>query len=180
LEYYPKGCFALKKWYVIFTHTGRENKLKDLITTIYSTEEVNPLVPFRKLKERKKGVETIKTRTLFPGYIFIKAQMSSELYRSMIQIPSIVRLLKTDSEPAHVSDEEMRPILELTYDSEVIGFSKGIRIGSKVEIIDGPLKHFEGRIITIDSRKGRAKVCLDLLGSSKRVDLGLIILRQKF
>jgi transcriptional antiterminator NusG len=169
---------VLKKWFVIFTLTGSERRVKKLISSIYSTEEVNPLVPLRRLKELKKGVEIIKMRTVFPGYVFINARMSNELYRSMIQIPSIVRLLKADSEPAHVPDEEMRPILQLTADSEVIGFSKGIRIGTKVKIIDGPLKDFEGQIISIDARKGRAKVCLDLLGRGKKVDLGLIVLRQ--
>lgn len=168
----------LKKWFVIYTFTGSEKKVEKLISNIFPNEEVKPLVPLRRLREQKKGVETIKTRTLFPGYVFINAHMSNELYRNMVQIPSIVRLLKADSEPVHVPDEEMRPILELTADSKVIGFSKGIKVGTKVKIIDGPLKDFEGRIITIDARKGRAKVCLDLLGRGKKVDLGLIVLRQ--
>ncbi|MGI6486210.1 MAG: antiterminator LoaP [Tepidanaerobacteraceae bacterium] len=168
----------LKKWFVIYTLTGNEDRVKKLISTIYPREEVKPLVPSRRLKEIKQGVETVKTRTMFPGYVFIETNLSNELYRSMMRIPSIVKLLKVDSEPVPVPDEEMHPILKLTADSEIIGFSKGIRIGTKVKIIDGPLKSFEGRIISIDARKGRAKVCLDLLGEGKRVDLGLVVLKD--
>jgi transcriptional antiterminator NusG len=51
-------------------------------------------------------------------------------------------------------------------------------VGTKVRIIDGPLKDFEGIIIDVDSRKGRAKVMLDILNETKKVDLGLTVIKN--
>jgi transcriptional antiterminator NusG len=51
-------------------------------------------------------------------------------------------------------------------------------MGTKVKIIDGPLKDLQGYIIDVDRRKGRAKVALELLGQGKKVELGLIVLER--
>jgi transcriptional antiterminator NusG len=167
-----------RKWFVIFTQSGKEKRVKEVLEHCFPSHEVKPLVPARKLKERKGGIERTVIRTLFPGYVFIRAHMKSETYRRIKQIPSIVDLLKADCEPAEVPDEEMRPILRLTRDSEIIEFSRGIKVGTKVKIIDGPLKDLQGYIIDVDRRKGRAKVALELLGQGKKVELGLIVLER--
>jgi transcriptional antiterminator NusG len=104
--------------------------------------------------------------------------MTEETYRSIKLMPVSAKLLMTDLEPAEVPPEEMKPILRLTGVSDVIGFSTGIRVGTKVRIIDGPLKDFEGIIIDVDSRKGRAKVMLDILNETKKVDLGLTVIKN--
>ena len=48
----------------------------------------------------------------------------------------------------------------------------------KIKIVEGPLLGMEGRIESIDARKGRAKVNIDFLGSSKLVQLGIDIVEK--
>ncbi|AYO31452.1 antiterminator LoaP [Biomaibacter acetigenes] len=167
-----------KKWYVLFTKTGEEKKLKEAIEHIFPPDEVKPLIPRRRLMEKRQGKKIEVVRTLFPGYVFINTVMTEETYRSIKLMPVSAKLLMTDLEPAEVPPEEMKPILRLTSVSDVIGFSTGIRVGTKVKIIEGPLKDFEGIIIDVDSRKGRAKVMLDILNETKKVDLGLTVIKD--
>ncbi|MDN5302821.1 MAG: transcription termination/antitermination protein NusG [Thermoanaerobacteraceae bacterium] len=166
-----------KKWFVLFTKSGEENKLKEAIEHIFPPDEIKPLIPRRRLTEKRQGKKIEVVRTLFPGYVFINTTMTEETYNNIKKMPVGSKLLMADLEPAEVPVEEMRPILKLTGASDIIGYSTGIRVGTKVKIIDGPLKDFEGLIIDVDSRKGRAKVLLDILNETKKVDLGLVVLQ---
>lgn len=166
-----------KKWYVLFTRTGDEIKLKEVIEHFFPQNVIKPLIPRRRLMEKRLGKRIEVVRILFPGYVFIHTHMTDRIYRMIKQMPASAKVLMADMKPAEVPMEEMNPILQLTSASEIIGFSTGIRVGSKVKIIDGPLKDFEGIILNVDSRKGRAKVSLDILNDTKKVDLGLIVLK---
>jgi len=166
-----------KKWFVLFTRTGDEAKLKELIEHFFPPGVVKPLIPRRKLMEKRRGKRTEVIRTLFPGYVFINTVMTEETYRRLKQMPGSAKVLMSDMEPAEVPMQEMKPILCLTGASEIIGYSRGIKVGARVRIIDGPLKDFEGRIIDVDTRKGRARVSLDILNHTKKVDLGLVVLQ---
>ena len=62
-------------------------------------------------------------------------------------------------------------------DKEIIGFSDVLFENGKVKVVDGPLLSMEGQIISIDQRKGRAKVLLAFLGEERTVELGISVLR---
>ena len=51
------------KWYALFVETGQEEKLKQLINTVYPDDDIKILIPQRKLKERRQGktYEVVKT-----------------------------------------------------------------------------------------------------------------------
>ena len=42
------------KWYALFVETGQEEKLKQLINTVYPDDDIKILIPQRKLKERRQ------------------------------------------------------------------------------------------------------------------------------
>ena len=49
------------KWYALFVETGQEEKLKQLINTVYPDDDIKILVPQRKLKRRQgKTYEVVK------------------------------------------------------------------------------------------------------------------------
>lgn len=172
------GVLMMKKWYVIFTRAGHEQNVRKLIEQSFSKEEIKLLVPKRKIIERKKGQRVEKIKLLFPGYVFIHTNMSDEVYYRIRNVLDFAVFLKDGFRPAHVKEDDMRVILSLTGYSDLIGFSKGINIGGRVKIIDGPLKGYEGLIESIDKRKGRAKVRLKVAGDLKVVDLGIYIVEN--
>ncbi|ADD02003.1 NusG antitermination factor [Thermoanaerobacter mathranii subsp. mathranii str. A3] len=167
----------MKKWYVIFTRGGFENKVKDIIQNCFK-EEVKLLVPKRKIIERVKGQPVEKIKLLFPGYVFVNAEMSDELYYKMSEVLKRGVFLKEGKRPAFVREEEMKIILSLIKNSDLIDVSKGIMEGERVKIIEGPLKGYEGLIKKIDKRKKRAKVMLSIAGELKSVDLAIEVIEN--
>jgi len=170
-----------EKWYVIYTRTGDELKVKRLIELLFcklKRKSIRVLIPKRAIIERKGKNRVEKIKSLFPGYVFIKTCMSYELYNDIKRLPRFLKFLKDEAEPAEVREEEIKIILSLVGDSDIVGFSTGIKIGGKVKIIDGPLKGFEGLIEKIDKRKGRVKVRLNVSGNVNLVDLGIRIVEN--
>ncbi|MGJ7044909.1 antiterminator LoaP [Thermoanaerobacterium thermosulfurigenes] len=170
-----------EKWYVIYTRTGDELKVKRLIELLFCNlkrKSIRVLIPKRAIIERKGKNRVEKIKSLFPGYVFIKTCMSYELYNDIKRLPRFLKFLKDEAEPAEVREEEIKIILSLVGDSDIVGFSTGIKIGGKVKIIDGPLKGFEGLIEKIDKRKGRVKVRLNVSGNANLVDLGIHIVEE--
>jgi transcriptional antiterminator NusG len=164
------------EWYVIFTKTGEEGKLGKILEIFFCKKELKILIPRRKIIERKEKQKTEKIKLLFPGYVFIKTKMCNEVYNRINNIYKFAKLLKEESEPAVVREAEMRIILSLTGNSDLIGFSKGIDVGGRIKIIDGPLKGYEGLIEKIDRRKNRAKIRLNVIGDCRLIDVGIHII----
>lgn len=167
-----------KKWYVIYTKTGEEIRVKKFIDLLIDKNKIKTLIPRRLITERKNKQLKKKMKYLFPGYLFVKTDMCNELYYEILNIPYFLKFLKDDLEPTEVYEDEIRIILNLMGDSELIGYSTGVKVGSKIRIVDGPLKGYEGLIEKINKRKERAKVRLSISGNANFVDLGLHIIEN--
>jgi transcriptional antiterminator NusG len=165
-------------WHAIFVMTGNEQTVKDKIAYTFRNTNILPIVPKRRIHERKNGVWNEKIRPLFPGYILIKGLISTHDYYVLKTIPGILRVLRDEKEIYRIHPDEMRIISRLMINGELIGISNVFRKGDSIVITDGPLLGMEGLIQSIDYRKGRAKVCLSFLGDKRTVDLGIKVISQ--
>ncbi|WKV07994.1 antiterminator LoaP [Thermoanaerobacterium sp. CMT5567-10] len=164
------------KWYAIETKKDKELDTLNLINLILeksNEKSYKILLPKRIIFERKKGKKVETTRYLIPKIVFVKVDDIKKIYNAINELN--YDLLEDNSKPMEVKDEEMHIILQLINESDIIGVSSGIKIGTKVKIIDGPLKDFKGVIEEIDNRKGRAKIRLILSGNVYFVDLGIFV-----
>jgi transcriptional antiterminator NusG len=160
------------KWYAIFVETGREDEVKKFIELLFPHEEIQTLVPKRRLIERKRGKTYEIVKNLIPGYVLTHTKMSNELYYGLKGLPAVYKVLKDDCVPIPIRDEEMSMILSLTRYGEIIELSEVYKEGNHIEVLSGPLKGMEGIIEKFDHRKKRIKVRIEFLGECKRVDLG--------
>ncbi len=71
------------KWYALHVETGKEDFVRSEIRKQFDPSTILSIVPKRKLIERKQGVIYEKCRTLFPGYVFIKARMNVKTYHDL-------------------------------------------------------------------------------------------------
>jgi len=163
-------------WYALFTVTGQEDKVKDRLKYRFE-DKFRILVPKRKLKERKGGVWSYHIRTLFPGYVLVNGSMNVEEYYGFKNVPGLLRLLRSGYEPSRIDDYEMEVINRLICNNETIGFSDILMENGRVVVVDGPLVSLEGRIISINRRKGRAAVSLNFMGEPRTVELGVSVLQ---
>jgi transcriptional antiterminator NusG len=164
------------KWYALFVATGEEERVRERVE--YKLKgELRAVVPRRKMRERKKGIWYEKIRTLFPGYVLLNGIMDNEKYALIRNVPGVIRLLMDKNGPLEIHEFEIRIISRLTADNEIIGISNVYFEGGRVRVIDGPLLGLEGQILSIDRRKGRVKLVLNLMGEARPVELSVIMVQ---
>lgn len=160
-------------WYVLFTNTNQEEKVKRILEKEMK-DECKAIIPTRELRERKNGKWCNVKRKLFPGYVLIKTIMNTEIYYKLKSINGIIKLLGNDKEILTVSEKELK-ILKILIDNDDnnIGISTLYKENDSIKIIEGPLMGLEGQIVKIDYRKGRAKVNISFMNEEKVVELGI-------
>lgn len=164
-------------WYAVFVVTGEEEKVRERIKYRFK-DRLNVIVPKRKLRERKEGVWHDIVRVLFPGYVLLNGAFGISDYYNLKGVPGLLKLLRDKYEPLKIRAGEIEIIRKLTYNEETIGFSDVLIENGIVKVTDGPLMSMEGQIVSIDRRKGRAKVNLNFLGEQRTVELGINILQN--
>ena len=164
-------------WYAVFVATGEEDKVKARIN-FRMQSRLRAIVPKRRLKERKDGKWEDKIRTLFPGYILLSGIISDDIYDLVRDIPGVIRFLRDKDGPLQIHKSEIEVISRLTCDCEIIGYSRVYVTGEKVMVIDGPLYGMEGSIKSIDKRKGRVKVLLNLMNEPRLVELSVALVQS--
>jgi len=168
----------LNNWHALFCKTGQEDKVKERLEYRLK-DKFDIIVPKRRLRERRAGEWRFVTRVLFPGYVLVHGDINELEYYSFKGVPGILKLLRTGMDVASIEPHEMQVLGNLICNGEIIGFSKVMVEGKKVNIIDGPLLNMEGYIESINHRKGRAKVRLNFLGEPRTVELGVEVLRPE-
>ncbi len=167
-----------RNWHVIFTFTGQEEKLTKFIEQRLKGINYELLIPRRERYERKNGKMEVVAKTLFPGYVFIKLIMTHKIFYTIRNIPRPTKILGISEDGIKIiSDEEMKPILDLTDDQGVIRILKGIAVGSKVQIIDGAFKGYHGIVKEINKRQKAVKIELCMFNTCYKFILGIDIVK---
>jgi transcriptional antiterminator NusG len=160
-------------YYVVQVQTTQEEKF-----LTFAREEVGFDVQFywprRKLFIRKRGKTRPKLAPIFPGYIFVETEGISEaLYWSLRRTPAFLRFLKDNQDIRPLSHRDQELLLHFLGYGEIVETSKvKFDENSRIQVLEGPLKGLEGRIVKVDKRKGRAKVRLDMYDDSFLIDFG--------
>ena len=162
-------------WFAVFVITGKEDKVKQALELRFDNN-LRFLVPKRRLRERKCGVWTETIKVLFPGYVLINGVVTAETYYDLKQVPSLIKLLRSGNDILDVDLYEMEILSRLICNGEIIGYSEILYEDDKVKVLDGPLASLEGCIISINKRKGRAKIQISFMGELRTMDLGISVL----
>ncbi|MEA4969586.1 MAG: hypothetical protein VB051_03540 [Candidatus Pelethousia sp.] len=148
---------------------GSENALKsDLKRRFLDALAISPVLA---REELKNGVWGVKIRPLLPGYVFVYSQepiASSAFYRCQ----RVNRLLgyagPMHSEYALSGGDLDFAQWVLSHEGH-ISVSRAMLVGDRMQVIDGPLKRYEGEILKIDRRRRRALICVSVGEMTKNV-----------
>ena len=173
-EYYIE-----KPWYALFVKSGSEERIRRDLTRKFGSEH-DFYVPKKLMKERKSGKWHKKIRPMFPGYILMNGNITDKVYYRIKEVLDVYFVLKEDNKPSPIDPLEIKPILHLMDLSAggVIGVSDIIMQGDDIFVKSGPLASFEGNIISVNHRKGRAKVRFSISGQEKIVELAVNVLSK--
>ncbi|MFT5703347.1 MAG: transcriptional antiterminator NusG [Rickettsiales bacterium] len=166
------------KWYILNVMAGQEQKIADSITSLIGRslgEEVSEaIVPCKKIVKIKKGQKVQEDQKLFPGYVFVKANLNSDAYNIINAIPKSMSFLGTKNNPQPVAESKMKDIFSLI-SVESVSTSKAqiFEVGESLNIIEGPFESFSGSVENYDAEKQRVRISVLIFGRATSVELDI-------
>lgn len=176
----PEDTGPPKRWYVVHTYSGHENKVKENIQKMINTSRVKDhfgqiIVPTEEVAEMKKGKKTITTKKFFPSYILIEMHMSDESRHLVSDIPGVTSFVGTASGPQPLSKAEVERILgRMDKEKQTIIPDIPFTLGEHIRIKDGPFSDFTGIIDEINAERGKLKVLVSIFGRETPVELDFL------
>lgn len=166
-----------KKWYVVRTYSGHENKVKAYLENEVALSGVGDrigtiLVPAEKVFEVKEGKKKSKTKNFFPGYILVEAVLDKETKHLILNAPFVMSFVGPKGEPVPLQPDEVRRLIgkmEERQDVEVMEVP--FRIGDPVKVIDGPFNNFSGFVQAVNEEKMKLRVMVSIFGRKTPVEL---------
>lgn len=169
-----------KKWYVVHTYSGYENKVKQALEEKVKTTGREALfgeilVPSEKVVDMVKGVKKTTSRKFFPGYILVNMEMTDEAWHLVNGIPKITGFVGGTTSPPAISEEDVHKIIRQMEEGAEkpkprVLFEKG----ENVRVIDGPFTNFAGIVDEVNPDKGKLKVLVSIFGRATPVELDFV------
>ena len=165
-----------KKWYVVHTYSGHENKaklsLQERIKNSGMMEKFGDiLIPTESVVENVRGAKRTTTRKFYPGYIFVQMELEEGTYHLVKNTPKITGFLGGTS-PTPVKETELQSINTAMQEGAIkprprISFEEG----ENVRVIDGPFSNFSGIVEEVKPEKQKVKVLVSIFGRATPVEL---------
>lgn len=168
-----------KKWYVLHTYAGYENKVKTNLESRAQSMGMEDhifrvVVPEEeKIETTKTGKEKVETLKTFPGYVLVEMVMTDRSWYVVRNTPGVTGFVGSHgagSKPAPLLDEEIEAILSQLEGKEHQA-ELDLEVGDAVTIIDGAFAEMVGKITEIDSEKMKLKVTIDMFGRETTAEL---------
>lgn len=169
-----------KRWYVVNTYSGHENKVKEKLEMRIESMDMQDnifrvVVPEQTEVEMKDGSKKEKVKKLFPGYVLIEMIMSDEAWYVVRNTPGVTGFIGSSgkgAKPIPLLPSEIDRILSQMGMSR-LELGNEINAGDKVKIVSGPFTSMYGRIESIDLEQQKLKVIVDLFGQDTIVEAEL-------
>jgi len=173
-----------KKWYVVHTYSGFENKAKKSLEDRVKMEKLQDyfgevLIPMEQVVEMVKGEKRTSKRKFFPGYILVQMEMNKQTWHLVKSTPKITGFVggsqfdseKPDLIPS-VTDVEVQRLTSQISEGTLKPKPKvQFEQGDQVRVTDGPFSNFNGTVEEVNPDKGRLRVLVSIFGRATPVEL---------
>ena len=164
------------KWYILNVVAGTENKVASDIKSMILRGNLGKnvaevLVPTKPIIKIKKGQKVQELQKLFPGYVFINANLAGEAYGIINSIPKVMGFLGGKNTPQQVAAAKMEEILKLSSEQTIDPKHIAFEIGETLTVTDGPFESFTGVVEDFDAEKQKVKISVLIFGRATSVEL---------
>ncbi len=177
-EYIKAQEESEKRWYVVNTYAGHENRVKDNLEKRVESMGIQDylfriLVAEESEIEIKNGKQVEKMKNLFPGYLFVEMIMTDDAWYVVRNTPGVTGFIGSSgggAKPFPVSPDEIESILRRIGQSDkkiVVDFT----IGDSVKILTGPFAGMVGRVDNMNDQTQVASVLTLLFGRETPTDI---------
>jgi len=164
-----------KKWYVVHTYSGFEEKVKasleEKVKRLGLEEKIGRvMIPTEKVIQLKGGKKKETERKFYPGYILVEMELDDESWHIIKSIPRVTSFVG-GTKPVPVDEEEVDIIIQQLEKGVAPQVKMQFEQGDVVRIIDGPFTNFNGYVEEVDMDHGRLRVMVSIFGRQTPVEL---------
>jgi transcription termination/antitermination protein NusG len=166
-----------KKWYVIQTYSGYENKVKaalqERIRQFTMQEKFGEiLIPTETVQQaRAGGKSTVRQKNSFPGYIFVEMEMTEPVWHLVKDTPKVTGFIGNQT-PQEVKPPQIEELRKGIVEGAVKPKPRfSFEEGDEVRVIDGAFANFSGTVEEVKPEKQKLKVKVSIFGRATPVEL---------
>ena len=170
-----------KSWYVLRAISGKEAKVKEVLDAAIKNTDLGlyveqVLIPTQKVFTSRNGKKVIKEKNLFPGYVFVQAQLTGEVQYELRNTTNVIDFLRgraKNSDPMPLREAEVKRMLGVA-DETVSTIDETVEnylVGEPVKVTAGPFSGFYGVIKEVNSERRKIKVEVKIFGRGTDLEL---------
>ena len=166
-----------KKWYIIHTYSGFENKVQESLRTRseafgFADKIGQILIPTEPTVELRNGKKVTGKRLVYPGYVMVEMEMSDALWHEVKNTPRVTGFVGGGNSPVPLSPDEVNSIMNRQASAAErprpkMTFEKN----DSVRIVDGPFANFSGKVDEVNPERGTLRVMVTIFGRATPVEL---------
>ena len=186
-------------WFVIHTYSGMENRVKsnleNRIVSLNMEDYIHEIVvPTEEVPEIKNGQRKMVKRTVLPGYVLVRMDLTDESWAAVRHTPSVTGFVGHSHQPVPLSMTEVENMLApavvaqaeaeaaaageaATASSGATGTAKkpvevvDFAEGDSVTVVDGPFATLHATITELNAESQRVKALVEIFGRETPVEL---------
>lgn len=167
-----------KRWYVVHTYSGYENKVKanleKRVESMGMEDKIfRVLVPMEEELVNKDGKKKTVMRKVYPGYVLVEMVQTDDSWYVVRNTPGVTGFVGSTgagSKPTALLPEEVEQILQhmgMEEPKPVVEFD----VNESVRIKVGPFANFVGSIEEILIDKSKLRVIVNMFGRETPLEL---------
>jgi len=184
-------------WYVVHTYSGMEKRVKanleNRITSLNAEDYIFQVeVPTEEVAEIKNGQRKLVKRTVLPGYVLVRMDLTDESWGVVRHTPSVTGFVGNAHQPVPLSLDEVEKMLAPAIEAEVAAAAPetaaaassaqqkakapkvefaDFSVGDSVMVVDGPFATLHATITEINVDAQRVKALVEIFGRETPVEL---------
>jgi transcriptional antiterminator NusG len=164
-----------KKWYVVHTYSGYENKVKTNLEKRLESMNMEDkifrvLVPVEDEVQVKDGKKKVAKKQVYPGYVLVEMVLTDDSWYVVRNTPGVTGFVGSGNRPIPLHDAEIKDILKRMGVEEAKP-RVDYEIGENIRVISGPFENFIGTVKDIDADKGKLRVMVSMFGRETPIEL---------
>jgi transcriptional antiterminator NusG len=183
-------------WFVVHTYSGMENRVKsnleNRIISLNMEDYIHEIVvPTEEVAEIKNGQRKMVKRTVLPGYVLVRMDLTDESWAAVRHTPSVTGFVGHSHQPVPLSMSEVEnmlaPAVVARAEAEAVAAGtpaaasgtqakKPIEVADfdvsdSVMVVDGPFATLHATITEINAESQRVKALVEIFGRETPVEL---------
>ena len=183
-------------WFVVHTYSGMEKRVKhnleNRIISLNMEDYIHEIVvPTEEVAEIKNGQRKMVKRTVLPGYVLVRMDLTDESWSAVRHTPSVTGFVGNSHQPVPLTMSEVEdmlaPAVVARAEAEAVAAGTApagsattakkpvevadFAVSDSVMVVDGPFATLHATITEINAESQRVKALVEIFGRETPVEL---------